>query len=136
MNKSIAVCTVAILQLAFLAPPAAGDCRVARPSDAIYAGVGRMPSVTSRSTPAQNDSRSEFVGLMDPNRGTPYDPAKSSFGSRYGENYGGPGSINDQTSTFLGTPCGPPMTVAPSTPPVGLPQAAPTVVAPAGTVDA
>src|SRR5438045_2411259 len=110
--KQPVVCFIAMLQLAFLGTPAAADCRAAPSSDAIYTGVGRPKAATNRSPRAQNDPRSGFAGLLDPNRDA-YDPGKANYGSKYGENYGGaPGSTNDQASTFLGTPCGPPLAPA------------------------
>jgi len=135
MRNPAVVCAVAVLALALRGTPAAADCRPAIPSDATYTGVGRSNPVT-RSTPAQNDARNGFAGLLDPNRDG-YDPGTSSYGAKYGESYGGaPGSINDQASTFLGTPCGPPMTLAPLTQPVAPTQAPPVIVAPAGTLNA
>jgi hypothetical protein len=134
MRRIATACAFAVLSLACVQTPAAAQCRPANSKDAIYTGAGLPPQVTPRSTPAQNDSRSAFVGLLDPNRDT-YDPGKANYGARYGENYGGaPGSTNEQASTFLGTPCGPPLTIAPVAPPVTL-TPPPLIVAPPGTVD-
>jgi hypothetical protein len=147
MRKTCAACILAVLLLACVGTPAAAQCRPANSKDAIYTGTGLPPQATPRSTPAQNDPRSAFAGLNDPNRDT-YDPGKPNYGARYGENYGGPGTTNEQASAFLGTPCGPPLTVTPPSspvtlnppplvvtpPPIAYPQP-PVIVAPPGAVD-
>jgi|SRR6516162_735217 hypothetical protein len=136
MRKSVAAFVFALIPLPSLEAPARAECRAAGPGDSTYVGTAGALPPTPRSTPAQNDRRSGFVGLLDPNRDT-YDPGKPSYGARYGENYGGPGSTNEQASTFLGTPCGPSMTVTPPDPPVTLTLPTPPVIATSpGAVDA
>ena len=133
MNKYAVACLLAALSLASVGTPAAAQRRPAHSNDTIYTGAGLPDPATPRSTPAQNDPRSGFVGLNDPNRDV-YDPGVPNYGARFGENYGGPGSTNDQASSFLGTPPAPPLTIVPASPPVTLTMPPP-IIAPPGTVD-